>query len=357
MRQLENVLAPQFRTIRFNAWRHEKAEEMWAAFALHFIKEIKPKTRLARWRKDAQLSWRQFDWASGWPDVVRVLAWFLALAAASITLFTMAIVLGPRALAWFAGATKEDTLTRMLERWLGPALGAGGWLAAAGGLATLWQKFFRNVKSPLEIDLGKYLRRPDYEAKQTFLERFQSDLRDATSVYLADGKKVFVFIDDLDRCELPQAAELMRAINLMLSDSGPIVFIIGMDREKIAAALAVKHEKLLPYLMTEARARPRRARFPIRFRESSSATASSRNSFRSRSPCRSRRTSTSATCSRTFVRNPLRLRRNRPRQRHPNRRIARRSTSRPGAARRRPRRSPRNCTSSSGVSKRNRTNS
>jgi len=252
MRQLEAELKPQFRTIRFNAWRHEKAEELWAAFALHFIEHIKPKKRLARWRSDARLFWRQFDLASGWPDLIRVFTWFLALACASITLITMTVVLGPRALTWFATATEKDSLTQMLERWLGPVLGAGGWLAAAGALAALWQKFFRNVKSPLEIDLGKYLRRPDYEARQAFLERFQNDLSDATDVYLDDRKKVFVFIDDLDRCELPQAAELMRAINLMLSDSGPIVFIIGMDREKIAAALAVKHEKLFPYLTTEA---------------------------------------------------------------------------------------------------------
>jgi len=255
MRQLEAQLKPQFRTVRFNAWRHEKAEELWAAFALHFIKHIKPEKRFARWRCDTRLFWRQFDLASGWPDLVRMFVWFLALVCASITLLTMAIVLGPRALTWFANATAKDSLTQMLERWLGPVLGAGGWFAAAGALTALWQRFLHNVKSPLEIDLGKYLRRPDYEAKQAFLERFQNDLRDATDVYLEDRKKVFVFIDDLDRCELPQAAELMRAINLMLSDSGPIVFIIGMDREKIAAALAVKHEKLLPYLMTEA---PRR---------------------------------------------------------------------------------------------------
>jgi hypothetical protein len=40
----------------------------------------------------------------------------------------------------------------------------------------------------------------------------------------------------------------MQALNLMISDSSRLIFIIGMDREKVAAGLAVKHEKLLPYL-------------------------------------------------------------------------------------------------------------
>jgi hypothetical protein len=62
-------------------------------------------------------------------------------------------------------------------------------------------------------------------------------------------KTVYVFIDDLDRCEVPKAAELMQALNLMMStDRKGLIFIIGMDREKVAAGLAVKNEKLLPYL-------------------------------------------------------------------------------------------------------------
>lgn len=251
MRQLEKQLSANFRTIQFNAWRHEKAEELWAAFALHFVEQIKPKKRLQRWRADAALAWRRFDLASGWPDLFRIAFWFLTLAVATITLVTIAVTSGPQELQAIAGEEKS-TLSEILGRWFGPALGISGWFVAAATLMTLWKKFFGSVKSPLEIDLRQYLKRPDYEAKLAFIERFQADLRDVTAAYLPGGQRVFVFIDDLDRCELPQAAELMRAINLMLSDSGPTVFIIGMDREKVAAALAVKHEKLLPFLSTDA---------------------------------------------------------------------------------------------------------
>jgi len=60
-----------------------------------------------------------------------------------------------------------------------------------------------------------------------------------------------VFIDDVDRCVPPKAADLMQAINLMISDNPRLIFIIGMDREKVAAGLAVKHEKLLPYITSQ----------------------------------------------------------------------------------------------------------
>ena len=63
------------------------------------------------------------------------------------------------------------------------------------------------------------------------------------------GRILFVFIDDLDRCEIPKAAELLQAINLLLSaDQGNLFFVLGLDREMVAAGIAAKNEKILPYL-------------------------------------------------------------------------------------------------------------
>jgi hypothetical protein len=41
MKMLEEYLRKKGgRTVWFNAWRHDKAESAWAAFALSFIKQI-----------------------------------------------------------------------------------------------------------------------------------------------------------------------------------------------------------------------------------------------------------------------------------------------------------------------------
>jgi hypothetical protein len=42
----------------------------------------------------------------------------------------------------------------------------------------------------------------------------------------------------------------MKAVNLLIADDPRLVFILGMDREKVAAGLAVKYEKLLPCLIS-----------------------------------------------------------------------------------------------------------
>jgi hypothetical protein len=67
--------------------------------------------------------------------------------------------------------------------------------------------------------------------------------------YVGAKGRVYVFIDDLDRCEVPKAADLMQAINLLLSTNDTnLIFVLGLDREIVAAGLAAKYERLLPYL-------------------------------------------------------------------------------------------------------------
>jgi len=43
----------------------------------------------------------------------------------------------------------------------------------------------------------------------------------------------------------------MQAMNLMIADDPSVIFILGMDREKVAASLAVKYENILRYLPSE----------------------------------------------------------------------------------------------------------
>jgi hypothetical protein len=40
----------------------------------------------------------------------------------------------------------------------------------------------------------------------------------------------------------------MRALNLMIDDDKRMIFIIGMDREKVAASIAAKYSSVLEYI-------------------------------------------------------------------------------------------------------------
>jgi len=57
-----------------------------------------------------------------------------------------------------------------------------------------------------------------------------------------------VFVDDLDRCDVPRAADLMQALSMLIADDSRVTFIFGMDREKVAAGIAFKFKEVIPYL-------------------------------------------------------------------------------------------------------------
>jgi hypothetical protein len=133
-----------------------------------------------------------------------------------------------------------------------------GALAFAVWAYSKTKKIFGN---PLEQDLKRFVRDPRYHDKLPFAERFQDDFARILKSYVGGGR-VYIFIDDLDRAEVPRAADLMQAINMLTSADRQLLaksaeserapanlfFVLGIDRQVIAAGIAAKSEKLTPYI-------------------------------------------------------------------------------------------------------------
>lgn len=230
MLQLMEKLAKDGLVVQFSPWRHDKEDEVWAAFVLAFSKQLSKKLG---WFKsilaNIKLELRRFDWRAGWPEVLRVTAKWCAFLLVVISIILV---------LWMGGLPYvENKAVKML-------------LSFTGVLVVVWKALKKAkdfVGNPFEHDLRTYVQAPDYTRRIPFIERFHEDFKKIVETYAA-GKKIYVFIDDLDRCQIPKASDLMQAINLMISDDPQLIFVVGMDRKKVAAGLAVKHEKLLPYL-------------------------------------------------------------------------------------------------------------
>ena len=56
-------------SVWFNPWRHDKEEELWAAFAVRFVSEVSGQLPLNR-RLSAHLRLlvMRFSWRDGWPE-------------------------------------------------------------------------------------------------------------------------------------------------------------------------------------------------------------------------------------------------------------------------------------------------
>ncbi|RPH90712.1 MAG: serine/threonine-protein kinase pkn1, partial [Chroococcales cyanobacterium metabat2.561] len=258
MKMLEEYLRKKGgRTVWFNAWRHDKAESVWAAFALSFIKQIStPKN----WRDlprvilgHFKLQLLRFNLEKGLFELIKALPVIIFVICASIAIPFILIGYGVEGINELIGLTtsqdvfsKINSVFKLLFTAVGFTLSGAGIFAGIKSLSRNFQRLLQNPKN----NLIKYIEAPDYKKQSAFVEEFHEDFAKIVDAYIGNDR-VYVFIDDLDRCEHPKSADLMQAINLMIADDPSVVFILGMDREKVAASLAVKYENILKYLPSE----------------------------------------------------------------------------------------------------------
>ena len=234
------------KTVWFNAWRHDKAEALWAAFALEFLRQIS----LSRHRSDIFRNLigylRLLLFRLDWKNVIQLI--FLALSGLLIIIAVAVVALQKGNELLQQGCEIKKLFKPIFQQQLIPSviLKFIVYGFSVTGFISLLLKLL-NIGDP-KNDLTKYLKSPNYESQTTFVEKFHQDFKKIVEAYVGKNNKVYVFIDDLDRCELPKSADLMQAINMMIANDPQLIFILGMDREKVAAGIAVKYKELIPYV-------------------------------------------------------------------------------------------------------------
>jgi KAP family P-loop domain len=78
---------------------------------------------------------------------------------------------------------------------------------------------------------------------KTLLRRFQIGRGDENDPASEGKRRLYVFVDDLDRCLPEDAVAALEAIKLFLDLSG-CVFVLGMDRAVVEQGIRVRYEKL-----------------------------------------------------------------------------------------------------------------
>ena len=238
MRLLEKELGKRrgYRTVSFNPWRHETEDAMWAAFMQAFIRQVShDQPPLDRLSGHLRLTWARLTPGTETGLTARVGALLLAIVAFPVAL-------------WVFGSEGFASVTG-IEQNVAPGVSTG--LGTAWVLFGLWL-LRADVVGRTERELEKFLADPGYENRVSFVERVHADLGAVLDAYVGPKddrrSRVFVFVDDLDRCEVAKSAELMRAINLLFGEDPRLVFVLGLDRAKVAAGIAVRNKESLTYL-------------------------------------------------------------------------------------------------------------
>ncbi|HYC77403.1 MAG TPA: P-loop NTPase fold protein, partial [Planctomycetota bacterium] len=232
--ELESKLCP---VVWFNAWHHRSESNLLRALYAHVRKAAfipawdlrdfrGPKFRLGLLA--ARFGRRLRESPAGTLAVI-------ALFAASITLIAARGI--PETLAALGlGATSPespwwDRLAALVP--LGLAFFSGAVPTVRGlqtfGLhpAELFKKLRRDAGAPADAE---------------FRVAFAAEFRDVLG-RLGKDQKLVVFIDDLDRCEPPEAAAMLETVNYLMT-AGPCVVVAGFDPDYVQACVRIAYRNV-----------------------------------------------------------------------------------------------------------------
>jgi KAP-like P-loop domain-containing protein len=235
-----NLVAEQLRyegdqTVWFDAWRHERDESMFADFGLELLRQLRASVPLhARVSKSILVLLTRFEWFESLPLLLILLSQVALVAL--LTLVAVNVVAHSETI----GAGHD---------WIVQIIRSGGIVGYIAALAWTLRQVITIVDKPRFGALAQYARNPSYAKHASFVEEAARDIARVIDVWMPD-RRLYVFIDDVDRCRPDGVSELIRALGLLTSTQvSDVVFIVGMDRTMVAAALASRYADTIPYLL------------------------------------------------------------------------------------------------------------
>ena len=214
-------------TVWFNAWRFQDSTQIWAGLASVITEELEK--ALPWWRRLLT------PIARAWRTQRAQLITELVLPGVTALLILVLAALGiPSLVNWLDSQLTSNALAKLLGAVV-PAVGAVAasfWIVATQA---------RRVLQPVSERVLAYIRRPDYRAQMGYQNQVLEDVQFVRHRLCRDEgdetePRVFVFIDDLDRCPTGKIMEILQAINLILGESKFYVFL-GIDTEMIYRAI------------------------------------------------------------------------------------------------------------------------
>lgn len=220
-------------TCWFNAWMHDDAADLAAAFA----------GQVAAAADRARPFWRQ--WLNPIPrDLVspetrvrrRLLRVLLVVLGLGLPLLWVVL-----RLPGIGTAVKDSDLPAFVPLLL-KSVDANGKLGLPISAIALTVLVLRSVWTSATT-LAQFVGDPASTATAGSMERVRSQLAKLIRQGTPRGSRFVVFIDDLERCRPPRAVDVLEVVNQLLTHPG-VVTVVMADMPAVAACVEVKYEKL-----------------------------------------------------------------------------------------------------------------
>ena len=250
------MISPYLPTVWFNAWKFDQEEILWAAMALTVFDELKKRQgaigRLLFWLR---LAMKRFS-------IFKIICMALPVVILSILLIGEVIknpTVSNSILPLKHNLTYIEKFISILSI---PSDSVYEWPIKISSLFAIliliysqYSDYLAILRSPFHIPTNSLFDRNKYEDKIGFIGSFQEDFETIVSIankplFGKKPTKLVIFIDDLDRCKPPKAADIIQAINQFLDCPG-CIFVIGMDSSAVVASIEIKYKKLFNKIKSE----------------------------------------------------------------------------------------------------------
>jgi hypothetical protein len=241
-----------FRPVWFNAWHHQKEENLLASL----LEMVRSQAIPPWWRPEGaifRLRLLKIRWSRLWPLIAILLIVF------SFSFGYLRAHPDQIDKAWdFVKSFPLDPAKWFAEESHKMATGKEGdakvpWfvflLSSTGLLVSLWKGlkgFGVNPANLLARDSGRAKVR-DLENLTGFRHRFAAEFRDITAAL--NPRTMLILIDDLDRCRPEMVLEVLESVNFLVS-SGDCFVVLGMARERVVRCVGLGFKDVASELLT-----------------------------------------------------------------------------------------------------------
>jgi hypothetical protein len=221
--------------VGFNAWEYNASERIWPRLVRAVLETVDD--RLVWWRHPTLWAARTARRVSrnAWRVVRRGWVGLLGWLGVGLVVGAVAAFVRPDARGDVLRFVIDTDVTG--EKLTIPALAAG--LAALAKL--LRDVVIAPVGSWITALLDDGIR---YGAPLDYMAAIKADLDLLERRLSADAERVFLVVDDLDRCEPSKMIEVLQAVNLLL-DRPSFIVCLGIDARIVTAAVERHYEALL----------------------------------------------------------------------------------------------------------------
>jgi hypothetical protein len=226
--------------VQFSAWQYKTADEIWRALILKIARSIfdipdpasnpvpSPPPRLGLWeRLKVILSADVLVLRHGQeqPDAETKYAELVAKLDASL----------------YGGISKSAAAVDSTEATIAMVKSV---VAAMSGVSPMVAAIRGVFGFNTDVDLSKLVDKGQNESTRQRIESMEEFKSILTDLFREEKRRVFVFVDDLDRCMPDAALDLLEAIKIFLPNA-PCVFLVAADEALIGQGLRMRFRDLV----------------------------------------------------------------------------------------------------------------